>query len=329
VFINIDSETLGGLELFFKIENRETRFPRIALTGGNDLHRIRHAIADGATEFMLKPLDCEDVMEAIGRVFAQVERRRKNWKDRAEYIALRREVSAAAEMQNRFLPKVFPEFRHLDVFARTMPAKDVGGDFFDVIGLDDDRIMVLVADVAGKSVPAAFYMAISRTLLHTLIIQGASPGECLELANAALCSYEIPGMFVSCICVLVDTAKRTICYSDGGHLPMLMSRGGKAGAIQIGESGGPVLGVVPDAIYIEETIDMEEGDSVLLYSDGVTEAFNEAREQYGIERLTERFTRNTTQSVKAVATAIFNDVDDHAGDAEQSDDITVLCLKMR
>ena len=329
VFINIDSEALSGLELFFKVENRETRFPRIALTSGNDLHRIRRAIADGATEFMLKPLDREDMMEAIGRVFEQVERRRKNWKDRAEYIALRREVSAAAEMQSRFLPKAFPEFGHLDVFARTMPAKDVGGDFFDVIGLDDDRIMVLVADVAGKSVPAAFYMAISRTLLHTLIIQGASPGECLELANEALCSYEIPGMFVSCICVLVDTAKQTICYSDGGHLPMLMSRGGKGEIIQIGESGGPVLGVVPDATYAEETINMEEGDSVLLYSDGVTEAFNEVRKQYGIERLTNRFTRNTSQSAKAVAMAIFNDVIDHAGDAEQSDDITVLCLKMR
>ncbi len=329
VFINIDTAALGGLDLFFKVENRETRFPRIALTNGEDLHRIRKAIADGAVEFMLKPLKCEDMMEAIGRIFTHVERRRKIWKHRAEYVALRREVSAAAKMQNRFLPKTFPEFKNLDVFARTKPAKDVGGDFFDVIRLDDNHIMVLVADVAGKSIPAAFYMAISRTLLHTLIIQGASPGECLELANDALCSYEIPGMFVSVICVLIDPANRTVCYSDGGHLPMLINRTGHRGPSQIGESGGPVLGVVPSAAYTEETINIDEGDSILLYSDGVSEAFNENRDQYGMDRLMDRFTKNASQSVKAIAMAVFNDVEAHAGNSEQSDDITVLCLKLK
>ena len=329
VVINIDAEELSGMELFLRVEKKDTRFPRIALTGGADLHRIRGAMADGAVEFILKPLVLDDMMETVGRVFAQVERRRKNWIERADYMALRREISAAAEMQNRFLPKTFPQFDGLDVFARTKPARDVGGDFFDVISLDADRVMVLVADVAGKSVPAAFYMAISRTLLHTLVIQGASPGDCLAQANAALCSYEIPGMFVSVMCVLMDTVNRTICYSDGGHLPFLMRHGDSPTPTRVGKSGGPVLGVVQDATYAEETIQMTSGDCLLLYSDGISEAFNEDRIQYGMDRLVNCFARNTHQSAKAVAMSVFDDVESHASDLEQSDDITVLCVRMR
>ncbi len=329
VFVNIDSGALTGLDLFHKVENRETRFPRIAISDGKDLQHIRKAIADGAVEFIVKPLDRDDLFDVIDRVYAQVERRRKNWKDRAEYVALRREVTAAAEMQSSFLPKSFPEFKNLDVFARTRPARDVGGDFFDVIALDDDRVMVLVADVAGKSVPAAFYMAISRTLLHTLIIQEASPCECLELANDALCGYDIPSMFVSVICVLVDTSARTICYSDGGHLPILLNHPGQAGANQIGESGGPVLGVVPGAAYEEATVSLEKGDSILLYSDGISEAFNENHEQFGLERLISCFAGHADQAVENVAEAVFRGVDNFTGNAEQSDDVTVLCMKMR
>lgn len=329
VFVNIDSGELSGLDLFFRVERKEARFPRIALTHGGDLNRLRVAVSAGAVEFMLKPIDRDEMMEAIGRVFAQVERRRKNWKERAEYVALRREISAAAEMQNRFLPKTFPLFKNVDVFAKTMAAKDVGGDFFDVINLDDDRVMMLVADVAGKSVPAAFYMAISRTLLHTLVIQGASPGECLELANDALCSYEIPGMFVSVICVLVDTTNKTLCYSDGGHLPMLVNRVGNKELDQIGESGGPVLGVVPGATYSEETVSIEQGDCILLYSDGVSEAFNENHEQFGIDRLMAIFSENAHGPVEGTAGLVFDSVEAHADGAEQSDDITVLCLKLK
>jgi len=134
VFINIDSDVLSGLELFFRVERKETRFPRVALTRGDDLNRLRIAVSAGAVEFMLKPVVQNDMMEAIGRVYAQVERRRKSWKERAEYVALRREISVAAEMQNRFLPKTFPLFKNVNVFARTMAAKDVGvlGDLLEL-----------------------------------------------------------------------------------------------------------------------------------------------------------------------------------------------------
>ena len=158
-----------------RLMQRSLRIPRVALTNGSDLGRIRRAMAEGASDFVVKPPAGDDLIETLTRVLNKVERRRRSWSDRAAYSALRREVDLAAEMQRRILPVEFPTRPQLDVHAAMRPARGIGGDFYDIFEIDDTRIGFLIADVSGKGIPAAFYMAIASTALRTAAMFSDSP----------------------------------------------------------------------------------------------------------------------------------------------------------
>ncbi len=324
--VAIDKDNVSGLELFKKLTGRRVRVPRIALTGSADLPLIRRAMNDGAADFLTRPVAAKDLERTICKVYEDTERRRKAWRTEAQLSAIRREVDIAGDIQKRILPTVFPERPGLEVAAILESAKDMSGDFYDVFEIGDGRIGYVVADVVGKGIPAAFFMAVARTLLQATATAGTPPAECLSQVNDLICRHEITSMFVSVFYGVLNPRTWELTYANGGHLPPVRI-GGKTGVTTLISGGdGVVLGVEAGLTYEQETLQIDPGDTLFLYTDGLTEAFNETRDQFGEQRLQDFLSINQGNSPEALCRTMLDHIKEFTGGAEAADDMTCLAI---
>jgi len=325
-FVSIDSPQINGLELFKKIPNKKFRVPRIALTDNRDIAVVRKAMNDGAADFLVRPFTFEDIAATMERVFRQVERRRRAWEQEAELSSIRREISIAADIQQRILPKKFPDWDGLDIHAEVFPAKDMGGDFYDVFSLPHERVGLVIADVSGKSVPAAFYMAVARTLMRANGPHFDDPADCLAAVNGMLCRHEIPGMFVSVFYAILNPRTGEIRYANGGHPPpILRAADGSIVAVEGGE--GTVLGVTVELDYESDALTLASGELIYMCTDGVWEAFDNKRNQFGMERLCRCLADCAGRSAADFAGAVNSAVSGFTDGAPTHDDITSLIVR--
>ena len=238
---------------------------------------------------------------------------------------LEAELDVARALQIAILPATFPARPGCDGAARMVPATTMGGDFYDFIELPDGRIGLVIADVSGKGVPAAFFMAVSRTNLRDLAAYHSDPGACLAQTNDMLCALNPMELFVTVFYCVFDPMTGVLCYANGGHNPPYLRR--SDGAVEtLDGAGGLVLGVMPYVEYPSHTVHMASGDRLVLYTDGITEAFNLADEAYGSERLIAQLRSNGEGGAAALVERICRSVEVFAGAAPQSDDITLTVL---
>jgi sigma-B regulation protein RsbU (phosphoserine phosphatase) len=324
--VSIDSPSVSGMRLFAQIEERSFRVPRIALASSSDLAGIRRAMNEGAVDFLLKPLAIDDFKATVERVLADVERRRRNWRERTEYSALKREVDIAVDIQKRILPQDFPGIEGYGVHASTHPAKTMGGDFYDVFRLDGGRIGMVMADVSGKGIPAAFYMAVAHTLMRSVAQSGCEPAICMQQVNELLCEYHIPGMFVSAIYGVLDPARHTFTFSNAGHQPPY-KRAIDSTLSTFAGGEGTVLGVVPEIEFGQESVDLEPEEFIFIYTDGVTDAFDAGRQPFSKARLEKCLAKGKFCEARRIVETVEDSVRRHASDADQSDDVTALVVR--
>ncbi len=337
--VAVDSAAVSGMDLFLRLEAKDARLPRIALSASPDLDLLRRSLKRGASDFLVKPVDPDDLAETLDRVYGECERRRENWKNETELSAIRREIEIAGEIQRRILPRTFPAVDGLDIFARTVPAKGMGGDFYDVFTLPGGGLGLVIADVAGKGVPAAFFMAVARTLIRATAFHEAGPGACLEQVNRLLCRHDVPGMFVSVFYGVLDLERWTLKFANGGHpLPLVVrphsgdsSDGdspGAAAAIEPLEGGrGTLLGIDEAQAYEEGELPLAPGVGVFFYTDGLTEAFDGNNKPFGEDRLTAALSGLGAGSPSDMAGAVAAAITGFVGAAAQHDDITSLVIK--
>jgi anti-anti-sigma factor len=196
------------------------------------------------------------------------------------------ELDVARALQVAILPATFPARPGCDSAARMIPATTMGGDFYDFIELPGGQIGLVMADVSGKGVPAAFFMAVARTNLRGVAPDYADPGACLARTNTVLCTQNPLDLFVTVFYCMLDPATGALRYANGGHNPPYLRRAD--GSVEaLSGAGGLVLGAMPGVEFPEHQIQLRAGDLLVLYTDGVTEAFNPADEAYGTERLIE------------------------------------------
>lgn len=324
--VTIDDTDIGGMDIFRELKGKRLRVPRIALTGTRNLSAIRQAMNAGAVDFLTKPVAMNDLQATLDKVFRDCEERRKAWRTEAQLAAIRREMDLAGTLQQRILPADFPATDNLEVFAKTTPAREMGGDFYDFFDLNDGRVALVVADVSGKGVPAAFYMAVVRTLFRAAAPVTASPAACLDEVNRLLIGHNIPGMFVTAFYGILDTEAWTLDFANAGHMPPLLV--GPQGDVKSIESGGGVvLGFDHGVPYKQDRLTLGAGEALFIYTDGLTEAFDAERNQFSEERLIDYLLENRSLSAHALATNVFAFVGQHAGETPQSDDITSLVIK--
>jgi sigma-B regulation protein RsbU (phosphoserine phosphatase) len=235
------------------------------------------------------------------------------------------ELEVAAEIQRSFLPERIPTRPGVELAATTIPAMEVGGDFYDFIPGPDGKLGLVVADVAGKGVPAALFMALSRTIVRANAAHHLEEKAVLHDANAMIAADASSGMFVTLFYGILD-GSRTLSYANAGHLPPLLLRSGEVecSALQV---TGIAMGAVDDAEYGQQETALSSGDILVIYTDGVTEAINLNKEEYGLSRLCEAVRGSSHLSAQGIMGRILEDISRFSGGEAQSDDITVVVLK--
>ncbi|MGC9456342.1 MAG: ATP-binding SpoIIE family protein phosphatase [Halothiobacillaceae bacterium] len=261
---------------------------------------------------------------------AQVKARTRELEEKNLMLAqahetLQKELHIARTLQLAILPSRFPNPPGITIHGRMRPAKEMGGDFYDVFSLDASRIGLVVADVSGKGIPAAFFMAISRTELQLAALRGRGPGDVLAEVNTQLCGQNPLEMFVTVFYGIYDTRTGILTYANGGHNPPVQrTLDGRVSWLPV--THGTALGILEDLPYQENRVAIAPGETLLLYTDGVTEAMDAEGVEFGEERLSDEMVACSGASAEAVIDRIFAAVDAYAGAAEQSDDLTALAL---
>ena len=238
---------------------------------------------------------------------------------------LKAELEVARSLQLAILPSSFPARPGCEAAARMIPATTMGGDFYDYIELPDGQIGLVIADVSGHGVPAAFFMAVARTNLRELAAHHPDPGECLARTNDALCAQNPLDLFVTVFYCVLDPQTGRLRYANGGHNPPYVRRA--AGGVEtLSGAGGLVLGAMVGAKFPTHSVQLLAGDRLVLYTDGVTEAFNPAEQLYGAQRLVDEVHVHGGGTPAALVERICQSVTDFADTAPQSDDITLAVL---
>ena len=326
VLSDINMPQMDGLTLLQQIPNVDPELRAVIISAYGDMKNIRTAMNRGAFDFVTKPIDFEDLEVTIERTLVNIAEWRDALSSRDQLVAIKNELDVASNIQQSILPTQFPSGSNYEVFGSMEPARSVGGDFFDVIRLENGRIGLAIADVSDKGVPAALFMMSSRTLLKGAAIGSQTPGAVLREVNDLLNEDNETAMFVTVLYAEYDQATGELIYANGGHNPpLIVHSDGRSELLPL--TGGVALGLVPNLEYQEDTFFLSPGDTVILHTDGVTEAMNDEKEEFGTERLLAIFAAGVPTNSREATEAVFRAVSDFAGDAPQSDDITCLTLR--
>lgn len=332
ILSDINMPEMDGLTLLAKVnELKNPAMKCIMVSAYGDMDNIRSAMNKGAFDFATKPIDLDDLSRTIEKAIEQVRYIRESQQEHNQLESIKNDLAIAGEIQQTILPRSFPPFPELtevvDIYASITPAKDVGGDFYDFFQIDDERIGLVIADVSGKGVPASLFMAVSRTLLRATALRGVSSAECLTYANKLLCKESLDSMFVTVFYGIYHYKTGMMDYTNAGHNPPYLLRGGRTVEC-LPVASNFVVGVFDDIEFESNTLTFGIGDTLLLYTDGVTEAFNDKREQFSESNLQDILaSMHESSSAKEVVTSVLQSVKTFSGDYPQSDDITLLSLQ--
>ncbi|MFQ5451478.1 MAG: GAF domain-containing SpoIIE family protein phosphatase [Nitrospinaceae bacterium] len=236
------------------------------------------------------------------------------------------ELKFAKLVQEGFLPEKLPQHPHFEFAAKMVPAKFVGGDFYDFIPLKNNRLGMVLGDVSGKGVSAALYMARLLSDFRYLSQMDPDPVMVLKQINRILCERSRQGMFATAIFLLLEMDRCRLRIANAGHPPLLI-RGPENRTIEKGRAGGVPLGILPNAEYLAEDIPLESGNLVFLFTDGATEAYNPKREHFGLSRLQQVLTHNTNSVTKLIG-QLQAEIERFTHNAPQQDDLTFLTFKV-
>lgn len=331
ILSDINMPEMDGLSLLTKInEMQRPSMKCIMVSAYGDMGNIRQAMNNGAFDFATKPIDLDDLSVTIEKAIEQINFIKSMQQEHMQLESIKSDLAVASEIQQAILPRIFPPFpenaQQIDIAASMNAAKDVGGDFYDFFRIDDDHISFVIADVSGKGVPAAIFMAVSRTLIRATGIRGVTPSECITYCNSLLVEESVNCMFVTAFYGIYNLRTGEVTYTNAGHNPpYVVKADGSIHRLPITKN--VLVGFVEDFQYTEDTVQLEHGDTLLLYTDGVTEAINVNCEEYGTERLKAVLARHAQSNCQEMIDAVKADVKAFAGEEEQSDDITLLAIK--
>lgn len=246
----------------------------------------------------------------------------------AEKERIGAELNVATQIQADMLPRIFPPFpdrNEFDIFASMTPAKEVGGDFYDFFLIDDNHLGMVMADVSGKGVPAALFMVIAKTLIKNRAQMGGGPSEILQYVNEQLCQGNEAELFVTVWFAILDiTTGKGMAANAGHEHPVIRRANGEYELVQYRHS--PAIAVMEDIRFKEHEFEMHPGDSLFVYTDGVTEATNAKNELYGTERMLKALNSEMDADPKKLLQNVQDGINAFVGNAPQFDDITMMCL---
>ena len=334
ILSDINMPEMDGLTLLTKInEMQNPALKCIMVSAYGDMGNIRQAMNNGAFDFATKPIDLDDLSLTIEKAIGQIKYIKEREAEHTQLESLKGDLAAAAGIQQAILPRVFPPFPELadklDLAASMTAAKDVGGDFYDFFRIDESHIGVVVADVSGKGIPAAIFMAVSRTLLRATAIRGEQPAACIDYTNSLLVKESVDCMFVTVFYGIYDVNTGDMVYCNAAHCPPMVVRSqeGMRNVEQLPVSGNMVVGFDENLQFVEGKTHLNPGDTLFLFTDGVNEAVNVGEEEFSYARLAASLEGTAGLMPQQVIRKVAADLASFVGEADQSDDITMLVLK--
>lgn len=301
-----------NIRLYHQTKDSKTVVENLArIRPGNEIGQLSEDVSDLA-------LEMDDHLDKIRTITAETER-------------IGTELSLATRIQTAMMPHVFPPFPNrpeFDIYASMDPAKAVGGDFYDFFLIDEDHLCLVMADVSGKGVPAALFMMAAKIILQSCAMLGGTPAQILTKTNEAVCSNNQEEMFVTVWLGILEISTGKLTAANAGHeYPVIARAGGRYEIFK--DRHGLVIGAMENVKYREYELQLHPGDRIFVYTDGVPEASNENNELFGMKRMLEALNADALCSPKETLGKVRAAVDTFVQEAEQFDDLTMLCMEYR
>lgn len=324
VLLDIVMPGINGYEVCRRLrESDRTRdIPVMFLSSLEDVQNKARGFEMGANDYLTKPFE---ILEVKARVRSLL--KAKAYAD-AVREAMERDLSIAREIQMGILPSDLSPCTKgtgLDICASMEPAKQVGGDLYEVLRVGDGHVVVVVGDVSGKGIPAALFMAVTMTLVRSLARSLPRPDEILRRLNEELVTQNPRGMYVTMACLVFDLREGTVTGASAGHNALLLV--GPEGPRPVFPSSGMVAGLFPDRPFTSSTLYMAPGETLVLFTDGITDALSASGETYGDDRLMGVLARHRGSDAAGMVSAVLESVRAFAAGAPQFDDMTLVAVR--
>ncbi len=329
VLTDINMPEMDGLTLLSQLKELNQNLKAVIISAYGDMENIRTAMNRGAFDFLIKPINFEDLEITLNKTSRELQALKRALIEHDELVVIHKELDVATRIQRSMLPQKFPPFpekKEFEIYAEMITAQEVGGDFYDFFLIDEETLGFVIGDVSGKGVPAAMFMAVSRTSLKATALNGASPSECLHQVNNVLYLESPSTMFVTIFYGILNTRTGELEFCNGGHNPpYLLSADGQVEPLK--NIGGLILGAVENTKYEDHKISLQPGDALFLYTDGVTEAVDVNDNEFEMDRLAKCLQRVRGLPLTEIIQQVVSEVESFSTGVPQADDITILALK--
>ena len=330
ILSDINMPKMDGLTLLSEVQKTDNPILKTVMVSAyGDMDNIRTAMNRGAFDFVTKPIDFKDLELTIDKGLTESKYMYEALQHKVNLDAVKIDLETAARIQQKILPQTFPPFpnrREFNIYAEMCTAKEVGGDFYDFFLLDEHHLGFVIGDVSGKGVPASIYMAVSRTMIKAIASQIDDPAECLSTVNSMLIPESDFTTFVTVLYGILDTRTGKVRYCNGGHnLPYIMRANGTVEEVE--NTDGILLGKIEPFVFKTKELQLQPGEKIMLFTDGVTEANAEDESMYEEPRLEAFLEKHTDTAPEKLVRSLLVDVLKFIGKANQSDDITILCVE--
>lgn len=325
VLLDIEMPEVNGYQVLKAMmgDPRWRDIPVIVTSALEELDSVVRCIEMGAEDYLTKPVN-RVLLKA--RIDASLEKKRLRDQQTAYLRRLEQEMELARQTQLSILPEQLPQIDAFTLGASMIPARAVGGDFYDVIDLGDEKWGIVIGDVSGKGLPAALFMTLTYSLLRTEAAHHVPPGQALVNVNQTLLGMNSTSMFVTVLCGILDAKEGNFSYARAGHPhPMMISSGGDVLDCPPGNS--QAIGLFEDLKVDQRTVKIPPGGMVLLYSDGLSEAADPAGNQFGEAQLPHFFRGQMENDPQALCSQLWEAVGQFCGESPQQDDFTLVLIK--
>ena len=303
----------------------------------NDITKRISQLREGDMEFKMEDsYRTGDEIEVLAESFAAISHKTVEYVDHVRTVTAEKErigteLEMATRIQLAMLPHIFPPFpdrTEFDIYASMDPAREVGGDFYDFFLVDDDHLCLVMADVSGKGIPAALFMMACKIILQSVAMLGSSPAQVLTRTNEAICSNNQEEMFITVWLGILEISTGKLTAANAGHeYPVVMQPDGRFEIFR--DKHGLVIGAMDGMKYREYEMELKPGAKLFVYTDGVPEAANAENEMFGMDRLVTALNKVRDGSPEDVLAGVSRDLDRFVRDAEQFDDVTMLCMEYK
>jgi serine phosphatase RsbU (regulator of sigma subunit) len=330
---------MNGLQVLrrLKADRRLRTIPVVMISGLRETDSVIRCIEAGAEDYLPKPWNPVLLRARVGACLekkrlhdqemmylAEIEHQQQRLEEKQERID--QDLRMARDLQAAILPADFSDFPTSSIAALMRPAYEMGGDFYDVFRVAEGRVGLVIADVSGKGVAAAFFMAVTRTMVRNVAVSGATPAQCMAKVNDALCGENPADMFVTAFYAELEELSGSMTCVNAGHCDPVVASAAR-GARLLERSGNLALGVLPGLSFRETTVTLAEGETLFLYTDGVTEAFDRDGNPYDVARLLGLIRAHAGGPPAGMIRALIGSIETFSADTLQSDDITCLAIR--